>query len=161
MYTPVQCDIDFLPIILVQDPFHLWEKSAAGRSLFSRAHERHVFLFEKMIIFSKKTEAASQKKDKKSDNYFYKGHLSVCIRFLLWCCFVIIVKFSLSCRWLKLVWDQSLVGSHFSLSWAYTDNRKYTYFRYQNKQPLFPLLIITSWLSSSTIARYWTNNLLL
>ena len=63
--------------ILVQDPFQLWDKSAPGRSLFSRAHERHVFLFEKMVIFSKKTEAASQKKDKKSDNYLYKGHLSV------------------------------------------------------------------------------------
>ena len=64
--------------ILVQDPFQFWDKSAAGRSLFSRAHERHVFLFEKMVIFSKKTETSSQKKDKKSDNYLYKGHLSVC-----------------------------------------------------------------------------------
>ena len=65
-------------LFFFQDPFQLWEKSAAGRSLFSRAHERHVFLFEKMIIFSKKTEVASQKKDKKSDNYLYKAHLSVC-----------------------------------------------------------------------------------
>lgn len=60
-----------------QDPFQLWEKSAAGRSLFSRAHERHVFLFEKMIIFSKKIEAPVQKREKKSDNYLYKGHLPV------------------------------------------------------------------------------------
>ena len=67
-------------IFLIQDPFQMLDKSAASRSLFSRAHERHVFLFEKMIIFSKKTEAASQKKEKKSDNYHYKAHLSVCNR---------------------------------------------------------------------------------
>ena len=70
--------------ILDQDPFQSWGKSATGLSLFSRAHERHVFLFEKMVIFSMKTEAASQKKDKKSDNYLYKGHLSVCIQIHVW-----------------------------------------------------------------------------
>lgn len=63
--------------ILVQDPFQFWDKSAAGRSLFSRAHERHVFLFEKMVIFSKKIEAPVQKREKKSDNYLYKAHLPV------------------------------------------------------------------------------------
>ena len=52
----------------------MWEGSAS-RSLFSRAKERHVFLYEKVIIFSKKIEAPVQKKAKKSDNYLYKDHL--------------------------------------------------------------------------------------
>ena len=56
----------------------MWEESSTSRSLFSRARERHVFLFEKMVIFSKKIEAAAvQKREKKSDNYLYKGHLQV------------------------------------------------------------------------------------
>ena len=62
---------------LVQDPFQVWEESSTSRSLFSRARERHVFLFEKMVIFSKKFEAPVQKREKKSDNYLYKGHLPV------------------------------------------------------------------------------------
>ena len=55
----------------------MWVKSSTSRSLFSRTHERHCFLFEKMIIFSKKAEVPSQKKDRKPDNYRYKGHLTV------------------------------------------------------------------------------------
>ena len=55
----------------------MWVKSSTSRSLFSRARERHVFLFEKMVIFSKKTEVISQRRDKKEDNYRYKGHLTV------------------------------------------------------------------------------------
>ena len=63
--------------VSLQDPFQVWEESSTSRSLFSRAHERHVFLFEKMVIFSKKIEAPVQKREKKSDNYLYKGHLPV------------------------------------------------------------------------------------
>ncbi len=55
----------------------MWDSSGASRSLFSRAKSRHVFLFEKVIIFSKKFEAPVQKKANKSDNYLYKGHLQV------------------------------------------------------------------------------------
>jgi hypothetical protein len=66
----------FFPLSL-QDPFQVWEESSTSRSLFSRAHERHIFLFEKMVIFSKKIEAPVQKREKKSDNYLYKGHLPV------------------------------------------------------------------------------------
>ena len=48
----------------------------AGR--FSRLRERHVFLFEKMVIVSKKVEASVQrKKQKKSDAYIYKDHIQV------------------------------------------------------------------------------------
>jgi len=36
-----------------------------------------VFLFEKVIIMSKKFEAPSQKKAQKADNYLYKAHLPV------------------------------------------------------------------------------------
>jgi hypothetical protein len=61
----------------LQDPFQVWEESSTSRSLFSRAHERHVFLFEKMVIFSKKIKAPVQKREKKSDNYLYKAHLPV------------------------------------------------------------------------------------
>ena len=48
-----------------------------SRSLFARAKERHVFLFEKVVIMSKKFEAPSQKKARKADNYLYKAHLPV------------------------------------------------------------------------------------
>lgn len=47
----------------------------AGR--FSRMRERHVFLFEKVIIVSKKVEAPVQKRQKKSDAYIYKDHIEV------------------------------------------------------------------------------------
>jgi len=36
-----------------------------------------VFLFEKVIIMSKKFEGPSQKKAKKADSYLYKAHLPV------------------------------------------------------------------------------------
>lgn len=56
----------------------MWENAgSASRSLFSRAKGRHVFLFEKVIILSKRIEAPVQKKANKSDNYLYKGHLEV------------------------------------------------------------------------------------
>lgn len=61
-----------------QDAFQLWENSgSASRSLFSRAKPRHVFLFEKVLIFSKSIQAPVQKRANKSDNYLYKGHLEV------------------------------------------------------------------------------------
>lgn len=64
--------------LLVHDAFQMWENSGgASRSLFSRAKNRHVFLFEKVIIFSKKIEAPVQKKANKSDNYLYKGHMEL------------------------------------------------------------------------------------
>ncbi len=64
----------------------MWEggSGSASRSIFSRAKNRHVFLFEKVIIFSKKIEAPVQKKANKSDNYLYKGHLEV--RFIIAVC---------------------------------------------------------------------------
>ncbi len=41
----------------------MWDSGASvNRSLFSRSHERHIFLFEKVIIFSKKIEAFEEKK---------------------------------------------------------------------------------------------------
>ncbi len=41
----------------------MWDSGASvSRSLFSRGHERHVFLFEKVIIFSKKIETSEEKK---------------------------------------------------------------------------------------------------
>lgn len=59
----------------------MWEGTgSASRSLFSRAKARHVFLFEKVVIFSKKIEAPTvQKKANKADNYLYKGHLQVMV----------------------------------------------------------------------------------
>ena len=49
----------------------MWDSGAnVSRSHFSRGHERHVFLFEKVIIFSKKIEASEEKKRvRKSDAY--------------------------------------------------------------------------------------------
>ena len=46
---------------------------------FSRLRERHVFLFEKMIILSKKIDAPVQKRQKRSDTYIYKDHIQVAI----------------------------------------------------------------------------------
>ena len=69
----------------------MWEgHDNPGRSLFSRAKERHVFLFEKVVIISKKFEAPAQKKSKKSDNYLYKTHVSVslCEKKVMWLVFV-------------------------------------------------------------------------
>ncbi|XP_064394255.1 guanine nucleotide exchange factor DBS-like isoform X2 [Halichondria panicea] len=65
--------------LLVHDAFNVWDSGASvSRSLFSRGHERHVFLFEKVIIFSKKIEASEEKKRvRKSDAYLYKGHLEL------------------------------------------------------------------------------------
>ena len=58
----------------VQDPFQVSDNM--GR--FARLKERHVFLFEKVIIVSKKVEAPIQpKKQKKSDAYIYKDHIQV------------------------------------------------------------------------------------
>ena len=48
----------------------------AGR-LFRRAKERHVFLYEKVVILSKKITVNVQRRDKKSDKYIYKDHLQV------------------------------------------------------------------------------------
>ena len=66
--------------VCVQDPFQVSDNM--GR--FARLKERHVFLFEKVIIVSKKVEAPIQpKKQKKSDAYIYKDHIQVecaCVR---------------------------------------------------------------------------------
>ena len=60
--------------VCVQDPFQVSDNM--GR--FARLKERHVFLFEKVIIVSKKVEAPIQpKKQKKSDAYIYKDHIQV------------------------------------------------------------------------------------
>ena len=61
--------LPLLPSLSLQDPFQVWDESSTSRSLFSWARERHVFLFEKMVIFSKKIEASIQKREKKLDNY--------------------------------------------------------------------------------------------
>ena len=68
----------------MQDAFLVIEGASATRSLFSpRGKERHVFLFEKVIIFSKKIEAPEDKRGKKKpDAYLYKGHLDVSVG---WC----------------------------------------------------------------------------
>ncbi|XP_019856098.1 PREDICTED: triple functional domain protein-like [Amphimedon queenslandica] len=62
--------------LLVHDPFQVWEMGHS-RNILSRSHERHVFLFEKVLIFSKKKEEQTQQKHKenKSNSYFYKNHL--------------------------------------------------------------------------------------
>ena len=57
----------------VQDPFQVSDNM--GR--FSRLRERHVFLFEKVVIVSKKVEAPVQKRQKKNDTYVYKDHIQV------------------------------------------------------------------------------------
>ena len=54
-----------------------------------------MFLFEKVIIMSKKFEAPSQKKAKKADSYLYKAHIPVrsvcvcvvcvCVCVCVWC----------------------------------------------------------------------------
>ena len=62
-----------------QDPFHVWESYGRTRDRFSRGKERHVFLYEKVIIFSKKIEAPVQHRDRKSDSYIYKNHVEVCV----------------------------------------------------------------------------------
>jgi hypothetical protein len=59
----------------VQDPFQVSDN--AGR--FSRLRERHVFLFEKVIIVSKKVEVPEQKRQKKSDAYVYKDHIQMAV----------------------------------------------------------------------------------
>ena len=57
----------------------MWEGQVNSRHLLSRNHDRHVFLFEKVIIFTKKKEESSnqQKKENRGDAYFYKSHLHV------------------------------------------------------------------------------------
>ena len=62
---------------LSQDAFHVWESAGRTRDFFSRGKERHVFLFEKVIIISKKIEVTVQRRNKKSDTYIYKHHLQV------------------------------------------------------------------------------------
>ena len=47
----------------------------AGR--FSRLRERHIFLFEKVVIISKKVEVPVQNRQKKNDAYVYKDHIQV------------------------------------------------------------------------------------
>ena len=57
----------------------MWETTGHSRSLLSRSKERYVFLYEKVIVFSKKKEEVVQQKnrEKKSDSYVYKAHLQV------------------------------------------------------------------------------------
>ena len=56
----------------------MWDGGASvSRSLFSRGRERHVFLYEKVIIISKKIEVPEEKRKRKSDAYLYKSHLDV------------------------------------------------------------------------------------
>ncbi len=89
----VSCMYIHIIPLLPQDAFQLSEPPGATRSLFTRAKERHVFLFEKVIIFSKKFEAPAQKKAKKSDNYLYKGHLSVKTQYSIACSRLLRLKF--------------------------------------------------------------------
>ena len=51
----------------------MWQ--SAGR--FSKKKEHHVFLFEKVVIISKKFEAQSQKRGQKKICYLYKDHLQI------------------------------------------------------------------------------------
>jgi hypothetical protein len=74
LYRVLISIVDIIIIVCcVQDPFQVSDN--AGR--FSRLRERHVFLFEKVLIISKKVEAPVQKKQKRSDAYVYKDHVEV------------------------------------------------------------------------------------
>ena len=68
-----------LPISLLQDPFYIWESSGRALDRFTRGKERHIFLYEKVIIFTKKIEAPVQHRERKSDSYKYKNHVEVCV----------------------------------------------------------------------------------
>eukprot|EP00731_Ephydatia_muelleri_P029597 Em0021g120a len=61
--------------LLLQDRFRVFESTDTK---FSRGRDRHVFLFEKVLICSKKMEVEeSQKKGKKSEAYVYKDHIQM------------------------------------------------------------------------------------
>ena len=69
-----------LPFLsLLQDPFHVWESYGRATDRFARGKKRHIFLYEKVIIFSKKFEAPAQHRGQKSDIYIYKNHVEVCV----------------------------------------------------------------------------------
>lgn len=63
----------------VQDAFQVatLENPAPGNSRFPRGKDRHVFLFDKVIILSTKTQTPEDKKGNKKDVYLYKEHLDV------------------------------------------------------------------------------------
>ncbi len=50
-----------------------------GPLTFSRSREKHVFLFEKLIVLSKKVESTEggTRKARKTEVYLYKEHLDV------------------------------------------------------------------------------------
>ncbi len=50
-----------------------------GPLTFSRSREKHVFLFEKLIVLSKKVESTEggTKRARKTDVYLFKEHLDV------------------------------------------------------------------------------------
>ncbi len=54
-----------------------------GPLTFSRSREKHVFLFEKLIVLSKKVEASegAAKRARKNEAYLYKEHLEVKLYF--------------------------------------------------------------------------------
>ena len=57
------------------DVFHVWESVGRTQNLFPwRNKERHVFLFEKVIVLSK---VIMQERNRKTDAYKYKDHLQV------------------------------------------------------------------------------------
>ena len=63
---------------IFQDIFHVSEVSHQPIGLFSRSHERHTFLFEKVIIFTKrKEETVKHKQQQRREFYYYKSHLQV------------------------------------------------------------------------------------
>lgn len=86
-------DCDDLVSDPTQDVFQVAELSKQGR-LFPRTSRRHVFLFEKVVVFSKLQEVASSQQDGRrggqdgrrvsqegrraqKEAYFYKAHIPV------------------------------------------------------------------------------------
>ena len=60
--------------------------SEPGLLTFSRSREKHVFLFEKVIVISKKTETVegNSRRAKRTEAYVYKEHLDVSSCVLEW-----------------------------------------------------------------------------
>lgn len=65
-------------IPIPQDRFHV-SVLEPGPLTFSRSREKHVFLFEKVIVLSKRVESVDThaRRGKKTEGYLYKEHLAV------------------------------------------------------------------------------------
>lgn len=75
---PLPLPLLSLPLLL-QDVFQVAEVSKQGR-LFPRMSRRHVFLFEKVVVFSKLQEVGGGQQDGRraqKEAYVYKAHIPV------------------------------------------------------------------------------------